>query len=224
MHARIDDDIENKECEEIFENEHKQRAEKLRKNTGRHFNECKERFIEEMKKDIEQFEERIKDSLIMLDRINIDSGFDSGFDFSFNIDSGINKIGLFASIGGLALLLAVPVLGEFALFGGLVLGAIGIVKSVWSFFDSDYKRSQQKKEVDKNLHQICEKIVQDVKSRLESRKKDIWEKIEKLKANLRPVDNYERMKRQLEEAHERLGYISHSIHLTISKQGACNEE
>lgn len=46
----------------------------------------------------------------MLDRINIDSGFD------FNIDSGINKIGLFASIGGLILLLATPVVGWFALF------------------------------------------------------------------------------------------------------------
>ncbi len=107
MHAHIDDDIENKKCKEIFENEREQRTEKLRKNTGRRFNECKERFVEEIKKDIEQFEERIKDSLIMLDRINIDSGFD----FSFNIDSGINKIGLFASIGGLVLLLAAPVLG-----------------------------------------------------------------------------------------------------------------
>lgn len=77
----------------------------------------------------------------MLDRINIDSGFD----FGFNIDSGINTIGLFASIGGLVLLLATPVLGGIALIGGLVLGAIGIVKSVWSFFDSDYKKSQQKK-------------------------------------------------------------------------------
>ncbi len=86
------------------------------------------------------------------------------------------------------------------------------------------KDPNKKKEVDKNLHQICEKIVQDVKSRLESRKKDIWEKIEKLKANLRSVDNYKRMKRQLEEAHEKLGYISNSINLTISKQGACNEE
>ncbi len=156
----------------------------------------------------------------MLNRINIGSGFDS----IINIDSGINKIGLFASIGGLALLLAAPIVGGIALVAGIVLGVIGIVKSVWSFFDSDYKKSQQRKEVGKNLHQICEKIVQDVKSRLESRKKDIWEKIEKLKANLRPVDNYERMKRQLKEAHERLGYISHSIHLTISKQGACNEE
>ncbi len=100
MHARIDDDIENKECEEIFENEHKQRAEKLRKNTGRHFNECKERFIEEMKKDIEQFEERIKDSLAMLECISIDRGFNLNFD----TDSGIDGTKLATSIGGLGLL------------------------------------------------------------------------------------------------------------------------
>ncbi len=157
----------------------------------------------------------------MLDRTNIDSGFD----FSFN--SGINKIGLFSSIGGLGLLgifNAWNPMGWFALTAGIITGLVGIARSIWSFFSSRYKRSQQRKEVDKNLHQICEKIVQDVKSRLESRKKDIWEKIEKLKANLRPVDNYKRMKRQLKEAHERLGYISNSINLTISKQGACNEE
>ncbi|GAA8946728.1 hypothetical protein HpSLK40_11230 [Helicobacter pylori] len=142
MHAHIEKGIENKECEEIFEDEREQRTKELRENIKRHFNECKERFIEEIKKDIEQFEERIKDSLVMLDRINIDSGFD----FNFNIDSGIDKIGLFASIGGLALLFMMPILGEIALIGGLVLGAIGIVKSVWSFFDSDYKKSQQKKQ------------------------------------------------------------------------------
>ncbi len=80
-------------------------------------------------------------------------------------------------------------MGWLALTAGIITGLVGIARSIWSFFSSRYKRSQQKKEVDKNLHQICEKIVQDVKSRLESRKKDIWEKIEKLKANLRPVDN-----------------------------------
>ncbi len=157
----------------------------------------------------------------MLDRINIDSGFD----FSFNIDSGINEIGLFASIGGLVLLLAAPVLGEFALFGGLVLGAIGIFKSVWSFFDSDYKKSQQRKEADKNLDKACEKIAEKVKSRIESYKKGALGMIEELNDGFNKlVDHYERMKTQLKEAHEKLGYISNSIHLTISKQGACNEE
>ncbi|MGL2346040.1 GTPase [Helicobacter pylori] len=213
MHARIDDDIENKECEEIFENEHKQRAEKLRKNTGRHFNECKERFIEEMKKDIEQFEERLKDSLITLDRINIDSGFD------FNINSGINKIGLFASIGGLALLLAAPVLGEFALAAGLVLGAIGIVKSVWSFFDSDYKRSQQRKEMNKNLDKACEKIAEAVKSRIESYKKGASEMIENLKASFNDlIVCYERMREGLIKAGEDLWHLADRIKTTLKQR------
>ncbi len=223
MHARIDDDIENEKCEEIFKNELKQRETKLIENIERRFKECEERFRGSIGKNIEQFEERIKDSLIMLERINIDSGFD----FSFNIDSGIDGFALGASIVGLGLLgifNAWNPMGWFALTAGIITGLVGIARSIWSFFSSRYQRSQQRKEVDKNLHQICEKIVQDVKSRLESRKKDIREKIEKLKANLRPVDNYERMKRQLKEAHERLGYISHNIHLIISKQGACNEE
>ncbi|GAA8231541.1 hypothetical protein HpKG83_05880 [Helicobacter pylori] len=77
----------------------------------------------------------------MLNRIDLDSGFDP----NFNIHSGIDILGLFSSIGGLALLLAVPVLGEFALAAGIVLGVIGIVKSVWNWFSSDYKKSQQKK-------------------------------------------------------------------------------
>ncbi|WP_390469219.1 GTPase [Helicobacter pylori] len=81
MHAHIDDDIGNEKCKIMFKHELQKGTEKLRENIKLHFKECKERFVEEIKKDIEQFEERIKDSLVMLDRINIDSGFD----FSFNI-------------------------------------------------------------------------------------------------------------------------------------------
>lgn len=223
MYAHIERKIEDEECKEIFKNELIQGIETLHENIKWRFNECKESFIEEMKKDIEQFEERIKNSLIMLERISIDRGFNLNFD----TDSGIDGIKLAISIGGLGLLgifNAWNPMGWLALTAGIITGLVGITRSMWSFFSSRYKRSQQKKEVDKNLHQICEKIVQDVKSQLESRKKDIREKIEKLKANLRPVDNYERMKRQLKEAHEKLGYISHGINLTISKQGACNEE
>lgn len=161
-----------------------------------------------------QFEERLKDFLIMLDRINIDSGFD----FSFNIDSGINKIGLFASIGGLALLLMIPIVGEFALIGGLVLGAIGIVKSVWSFFDSDYKKSQQRKEMDKNLDRFCEKITENMRNQIESGKKGASEMIENLKASLNDlVVCYERMREGLIKAGEDLSHLADRIK-TTSKQ------
>ncbi|GAA7394221.1 hypothetical protein BD0139_06350 [Helicobacter pylori] len=141
--------------------------------------------------------------------ISIDRG---NTDFNFNIDSGINKIGLLTSIGGLALLLAAPIVGEFALVSGLVLGLIGIVKSVWSFFDSDYKKSQQKKAADENLDEVCEKIEEDVKNQIESGKKAVCEKIEHLKAMLNdPVDNCKRMREGLVKAGEKLWHLSHNI-------------
>ncbi|WP_208347571.1 GTPase [Helicobacter pylori] len=223
MYAHINKNIEDEECKEIFKNELIQGIETLHEDIKWRFRECEKRFDGEIKEAIKQLEYRIKDSLAMLERISIDRGFNLNFD----TDSGIDGTKLAISIGGLGLLgifNAWNPMGWLALTAGIITGLVGIARSIWSFFSSRYQKSQQKKEVDKNLHQICEKIVQDVKSRLESRKKDIWEKIEKLKANLRPVDNYERMKRQLKEAHERLGCIANSIHLTISKQGACNEE
>ncbi|WP_187923291.1 GTPase [Helicobacter pylori] len=210
MYAHINKNVEDEECKEIFKNELIQGIEILCGNIKRRFKECEKRFDGEIKEAIKQLEYRIKDSLAMLERISIDRGFNLNFD----TDSGIDGTKLATSIGGLGLLgifNAWNPMGWLALTAGIITGLVGIARSIWNFFSSRYKRSQQKKEVDKNLHQICEKIVQDVKSRLESRKKDIWEKIEKLKANLRPVDNYKRMKRQLKETHEKLGYISHNI-------------
>ncbi len=222
MYAHINKNIEDEECKEIFKNELIQGIETLHEYIKWRFRECEKRFDGEIKEVIKQLEYRIKDSLAMLEHISIDRGFNLNFD----TDSGIDGTKLATSIGGLGLLgifNAWNPMGWFALTAGIITGLVGIARSIWSFFSSRYERSQQKKEVDKNLHQICEKIAEDVEIQLESRKKDIWEKIEKLKANLRSVDNYKRMKRQLEEAHERLGYISNSINLITSKQGSRNE-
>ncbi len=131
----------------------------------------------------------------------------------------LNKIGLFASIGGLALLLAAPVLGEFALAAGLVLGAIGIVKSVWSFFDSDYKKSQQRKEMDKNLDKACEKITEDVRNQIESGKKGASEMIEILKASLNDlVVCYECMREGLIKAGEDLWHLDDRIKTKLKQR------
>lgn len=218
MHACIDDDIENKECEEIFENEHKQRAEKLRKNTGRHFNECKESFIEEIKKDIKQLEYRIKDSLAMLEHISIDRGFNLNFD----TDSGIDGTTLATSIGGLGLLgifNAWNPMGWLALTAGIITGLVGIARSIWSFFSSRYQRSQQRKEMDKNLDKACEKIAEAVKSRIESYKKGASEVIENLKASLNDlIVRYERMREGLIKAGEDLSHLADRIKTTLKQR------
>ncbi|AGL71429.1 GTPase [Helicobacter pylori UM066] len=211
MYAHINKNIEDEECKEIFKNELIQGIETLHEDIKWRFRECEKRFDGEIKEAIKQLKYRIKDSLAMLEHISIDRGFNLNFD----TDSGIDGTKLATSIGGLGLLgifNAWNPMGWFALTAGIITGLVGIARSIWSFFSSRYTRSQQKKEVDKNLHQICEKIVQDVKSRLESRKKDILEKIEELKAELnRPVENYEYKKERLKETDKRLGYISNDI-------------
>ncbi|MGL2584688.1 GTPase [Helicobacter pylori] len=221
MYAHINKNIEDEECEEIFKNELIQGIETLHEDIKWRFRECEKRFDGEIKEAIKQLEYRIKDSLAMLERISIDRGFNLNFD----TDSGIDGTKLAASIGGLGLLLLTPVVGEFALIAGLGLVLVGVVKGLWNVFNPNYKRSQQRKGVNEKLDEVCKQITEALKSRIESYKKGALGMIEELNAGFNEfVNHYKRMKRQLEEAHERLGYISNSIHLIISKQGACNEE
>ncbi|GAA8394930.1 hypothetical protein HpDR44_01690 [Helicobacter pylori] len=101
MEERIEKGIEDEECKEIFDNELKQRETKLIKDIERRFKECEEQFRGSVGKNIEQLEERVKDSLAIIKRIN-NLGLNPNS--NFNMDSGIDTIGLFSSIGGLALL------------------------------------------------------------------------------------------------------------------------
>ncbi len=148
----------------------------------------------------------------MLSHINLDSGFD----LIFNIASGINKIGLLSSIASL-------VFGLFNFWNpvgwaSIGLGAIGIVKSVWSWFSSDHKKSQQRKEVDKNLDEVCGIIEERVRNQIENAKKGICEKVENLKVRLNdPVVCYERMREGLIKAGEGLWQIDNNIKTRIAQ-------
>lgn len=144
MHVHINKNIEDEECKEIFKNELIQGIETLHEDIKWRFRECEKRFDGEIKEAIKQLEYRIKDSLAMLERISIDRGFNLNFD----TDSGINGTKLAASIGGLGLLgifNAWNPMGWVALTAGIITGLVGIARSIWSFFSSRYKRSQQKK-------------------------------------------------------------------------------
>lgn len=206
-------DIRN--VKKIFKNEREQRIKKLEKNIERHLNECREQFSKDIKEDIEQFEERIKNSLAMLNHTNLDSGFDP----KFNIHSGINildTLGLLSSTASL-------VFGLFNLWNpagwaSITLGLIGIGKLVWSWFSSDYKKSQQRKEVDKSLDKVCGIIEEKMRNQIEDAKKGIFEKIESLKAGLNdPVVCYERIREGLIKAGEGLWQIDNNIKTRIAQ-------
>nr|WP_240444257.1 hypothetical protein [Helicobacter pylori] len=144
MYAHINKNIEDEECKEIFKNELIQGIETLHEDIKWQFRECEKRFDGEIKEAIKQLEYRIKDSLAMLEHISIDRGFNLDFD----TDSGIDGTKLATSIGGLGLLgifNAWNPMGWLALTAGIITGLVGIARSIWSFFSSRYKRSQQKK-------------------------------------------------------------------------------
>ncbi len=218
MYAHINKNIEDEECKEIFKNELIQGIETLHEDIKWRFRECEKRFDGEIKEAIKQLEYRIKDSLAMLERISIDRGFNLNFD----TDSGIDGTKLATSIGGLGLLgifNAWNPMGWLALTAGIITGLVGIARSICNFFSSRYQRSQQKKEVDKNLHQICEKIAQDVESCIESYKKGASEMIENLKASLNDlVVCCERMREGLIKAGEDLWHLDNRIKTTLKQR------
>ncbi|GAA7571768.1 hypothetical protein MMM141_08230 [Helicobacter pylori] len=60
MHAHIDDGIENEKCKIMFKHELQKGTEKLRENIKLHFKECKERFVEEIKKILNNLQRGLK--------------------------------------------------------------------------------------------------------------------------------------------------------------------
>ncbi|WP_231174875.1 hypothetical protein [Helicobacter pylori] len=93
-----------------------------------------------------------------------------------------------------------------------------IVKSVWGFFSSDYKKSQQRKEVDKNLDKVCGMIEEGVRNQIEDAKKVISKNVESLKAGLNdPVVCYEHMREGLIKAGEGLWHLSNNIKTRIAQ-------
>ncbi|GAA9165976.1 hypothetical protein HpHA187_05740 [Helicobacter pylori] len=215
MYVHIEKDIKNKECKEIFENECKQGMKELDRTIEGLVKKCEKQFSKDIKEDVEQFEERIKNSLVMLNRTHTDSGFDP----NFNIHRGnnmLNTLGLLSSIASL-------VFGLFNFWNpigwaSIGLGLIGIVKSVWSWFSSDHKKSQQKKEVDKNLDKVCGIIEERMRNKIEYAKKGMFEKVEDIKAMLNdPAVCYERMREGLIKAGEGLWQISNNIKTRIAQ-------
>ncbi|GAA7639737.1 hypothetical protein JP0138_07970 [Helicobacter pylori] len=70
--------------------------------------------------------------------------------------------------------------------------------------------------MDKNLDKVCEKIAEEMRNKIESSKKIIFEKVENLKVGLNdPVVCYERMREGLIKAGEDLRHLSNNIKTRI---------
>lgn len=84
--------------------------------------------------------------------------FNQPFNLNINIDNGVKVAGLLASLVGIA---AAPFTGGASLWfvGASVLTAlVSIGKALWSALSTDYKMSQQRQALDKNLRSATEQL------------------------------------------------------------------
>ncbi|WP_308438968.1 hypothetical protein [Helicobacter pylori] len=221
MYAYIDIDrdirgIENKRCKKIYENKRKQGMEELGEDMKKRFEKNGEQFRKDLQKDVEQFEDRIENFLERLKCINIDYDFD---DHDFDRDPNIKKkdlLELWAPIA--SLIFGISNFWNFVGWASIGSGLAGIGRLMWSSLSPSYKKSQQKKTVDKILDKDCEIIEEQMINQLKSYKKIIFEKVENLKAGLNdPVVGYKCMREGLIKAGEGLWQISNNIKTRIAQ-------
>lgn len=127
--------------------------------------------------------------------------FDSKFTIDLKIDNGINGYGLFGSIlgGGAIIYWAFTAANIWNPAGwtGIALSALAVVisfgKSIYKFFDSDYKKSEQKKSTNDNLDKIVENIKPKIMEKINPISIDFSEMVKKIIDELEDIVNQRKL-------------------------------
>lgn len=128
-------------------------------------------------------------------------------DFKFDIKSGVNKMALLSVIIRAIVMILHPV-------GWLNLGTLlfSFVKSVWGFFSSDYKKEQQRKNVDSNLPKISDNIKSEINKMLSKLAQKMSEDKQKILTDLNDVSKpISFLNQDLKRAIHSLNHMSNNI-------------
>ncbi|WP_423808576.1 hypothetical protein, partial [Proteus mirabilis] len=150
---------------------------------------------------------------------NDNLNFEQNFNLNINVDNGLQISGLIAGgIGGaigIAFLATNPVGWTLAFVGGaiaLVSSLVGIAKSIWGFFDSSYKKSQQRKEVNKILRNANGTIEKEINKIIGEIEQEMRVEIQKIQNELElPVKQCTAINSSLRQANTELTTIANHI-------------
>lgn len=178
-------------------------------------------FEESNKKAVSEFERDIKEAIDKLNkRMESAVSFyqhrsaleNMDLNLNFNIDSGINKWGLVGTAIGVAAALWWNPVGWVA---GVVAAAgiiISFAKAIWSFFDSDYKKTQQRKNVDTNLLKVSDKVRESIRANINELMPKIKLELDQLNLQLKePVEHISRVSSELEYTATHFDQLSNAI-------------
>ena len=210
IYKRIDDDISNDDFKEALqqalESEQSALQEKLPAALDRHVDQ----FQKSVSEIVQRFEAHAKDLLAGYSQIG-KARLAEDFRLNVHIDNGINVMGLLASLAGGAALFWTPV-GWVLMSLGVATLLIGFAKAVWSFFDSNYKKGQQRKAADDNLESACEAIRNSFRQTFAQALPPLEEKTEQIRTALRqPALQARHINQKLDAAHLGLKKIASDL-------------
>lgn len=182
----IDGDVSNdnfkRKLEELLNQNVQDLQNKLPGAIKNSFNE----FESMVRQDLNNFARKANETINELQNISIGS-------FSINIDikSGIDKMGLLGSAvgaGGLIMTFALTnawnPAGWLAFGVGVVTVMVSFLKSIWGWFDSDYKKSQQRQKSDDNIQNVANCIKNNIIPSLNKNLDEIREGLDEITENL----------------------------------------
>lgn len=153
-------------------------------------------FKMEIEKVINNFKRRINRVIKDFETISLNLN-GSEFKINLNMSSGIDGVGIFSSLVGGGVLTYTTIMATNAwnplgwvMFGLGVLGVvIGFAKSIFKFFSSDYKKSEQRRVVDENIDKISKDMEKQVIGELEIALKDFEKQVASISDELKESGN-----------------------------------
>lgn len=216
IYEEIEKNISNDQFKNSLEDTVKQKAENLHISLKQLIENEADALAEKIRSIIQRSSQHLK-KIVTLQNKSFD--FQKDFKVDINVDNGLEVGGLVASGIGVALgivfLASNPVGWSFAFVGGalaLLSSLVGAVKSVWGYFDSDYKKSQQRKEADKVLREANKNIEEKINKIINQINQEVKIEMEKIQKKLEePVEQCVDINTSLKEAGAELIAIARNI-------------
>lgn len=188
IYAKIDSKIDNNKFKSVFEETLYEQLEILQKNIEKTNKKSVSEFEDMTKEAIDKLQERMA---ITVNSYQHSSRLkDIQLDLSLRMESGVNKWGLVGTAIGVAATMWWNPVGWVA----GVLAGVGLVisfaKAIWSIFDSDYKKSQQRKNVDANLSRVSDKVRDSIYESINKLVPSIEQELDQLKTSLSGTAEY----------------------------------
>lgn len=209
VYTRIEEDISNDEFKSVLSQEVKQQQLQLQEKLPCVVSKEIDRFKKDVKDVVDRFTEQAQELSTVYTLLN-KTQMHSNIEIKINLNSGVKIGSLLLSLGGAVA--AVLGTGGWVLAIGLAGLVFSFAKSVWGFFDSDFKKSEQRKSTNQNLSKIVRQLEDSLEEGLKKTMPELQVKLQMIERALEvPARETKALVRILNYSNEKLTLTAKQI-------------